>query len=185
MIPFPLQTGGLGRRLSAAEDVWTTFTTWTPTSNSPGWAGYTFRNVIDASLTPSASKLRFTLSNFSFGGFTVKNMYVGIKAAAGDAYDFDATPTQVTFNGGNSGATVASGATIVTDTCVFSLADAQGLVVAVAFVDAVVALSAIGTIPSVTGWSGFYKLGDDTTTVNATGYTTSVPSLVTKIEYVA
>lgn len=184
---LPITANGALKTSQAGADVWLSASSWVPASGSSGWAGYTLRTVVDASVLPAASKLRFTLTSFlGSGGFTVKNMYVGIKAAAGDAYDFAATPIQATFNSGSAGVTVANGASIVTDPVVLSITDAQSIVIAVAFVDSGVALSAVGAIPTKTGWSSFNKLADDAATVDATGYTTSAAIyLVTQVEYVA
>lgn len=178
---------GLGRMgVSAAPDVWDVAASWTPASGSTGWAGYTMRMVVDASILPAASKLRLTLQSFAgAGGFTVKNMYVGIKAAAGDAYDFAATPLQVTFNSGSAGVTVANGDNIVSDPVNLAVSDAQSIVISVAFVDAGTALSSVATRPTQAGWAGFYKLADDAATVDATGYTTGSIYLVTSVERVA
>lgn len=179
------QLGQLGRAIKrVAAAIWSSFASWTPASNSSGWAGYTMRLVVDASLTPNASQLRFTLSTFTgFDGFTVRNAYVGIKAASGDAYDFSATPTQITFNGGSAGCTVGTSGAIVSDPASLSLSSADSLVIAVSLVDAGVALSSMAARPSQTGWLGYYKNANDAATVNATGYTSGQIYLVTNVEY--
>lgn len=167
--------------------VTSTVRTDTLNADSGGWNGYNFRLVFDAAgLTApggSLTQIRFTLNAGSAEGFAWDDLYVGHKAAAGDAMDFAATPVQVMVAGVNSGS-LAAGASVVTDWAAFGWNQTSGIILAFrsgAVTDTVRALD------SATNVNTYLKLGASesaTVDVVGAGYTTGTVELqfVSKIE---
>ncbi|TIL23666.1 MAG: hypothetical protein E5Y88_22330 [Mesorhizobium sp.] len=152
------------------------------TADSSGWSGYTMRQVIDASaiLSPGGTQTRVTLdASIGSGGVVIGDAFIGTKDPGGDhAYDFGSTPTRLTFSG-NVGATIAQGARLVSDPAAFAPQTGDGVVIAIYFSGSSSTRSAI----SVPGWGSFYKLGNDVSTGNASGYNLWSQALcVSKIE---
>lgn len=102
-----------------------TGTLWsqTLTSNSVGWNTITGVNTIAAAAmslpTYGITRMRFKIEAATTEGCIITNMYVGHKAASGDAYDFAATPVQVLFSG-SAGVTIAISTDTWSDWCTFS-----------------------------------------------------------------
>lgn len=152
-------------------------------ANSAGWDNNTLRMRFEAAaLSTSGNAVRITIEASSAAGFVIDHMRIGHAAGAGDAYDFASTPTVLTFDGGNAGVTVGTGATKTTDIISFALNEASALIIAVHFNGT----SAIRSRQSVADVDSFFKAGaDDTGTVNATGYTPNVSGglrLINRIE---
>lgn len=152
-------------------------------ANIAGWDGYTIRNRVNAAvLTHSGSSVRLTLTGPTAGAPAVIGaMYIGQAAASGDAYDFAATPTQITV-GGSGSFTVGVGQVVVTDWIDFTLNEAQNYVTSF-YVTSGDLRYKNGTSPDYATYS---RAGNEAATVNATtGYNES-PSrdiaMVSKIE---
>lgn len=149
-----------------------TFAGGTVTHAENTWGGFTLRMVFPASaLTTSGSRVRLYLqSTPSNSNTSIDKVYIGEKAAAGDAYDFSAAPTQVFFNG-NAGFTFNGSNDIkVSDSTTFSLDETKNYVISVYMSTATGDYLGWVTDSSLT--SNHFKLGDDASTTNATGYTT-------------
>lgn len=140
-------------------------------SNSAGWSGFTLRQRIASAAISNTggTKVRVTFVASTAGGFVIGNAYIGHQAASGDAYDFEATPTQLTFNGGNAGATVSAGSSIVSDEITFTIEASKNLIISMYF-------SGTSAVRSGNNgsWQAYYKNANDAVTVNATGYTTGL-----------
>jgi hypothetical protein len=140
----------------------------TLTSNPAAWNSFTMRQVIAAAqVSASGSQVVVTFGGDGSGTFTITKAYIGHQGA-GDAYDFDTTPVQLTF-GGNAGFTVTDAQEISSDPATFALDETQNLVIS--FYVPSSAGDDFGTQTTLTGWSSYFKSGDDAATVNATGYT--------------
>lgn len=148
-----------------AGGVWSTSISFTPTSSSAGWSGYTVRHrVTTAQIVATGTKVRVTLR----AGSSVMNVgkcYIGLAAASGDPYDYASTPTQIFF-GGNPGVSVAANTNVLSDEATFTIDDTTDLILTVYFSGA----AAFANRSGQSGWSQYYKSGDDAVTVNASGY---------------
>ena len=135
------------------------------------WNGYTSVQVIGSAEISNTGKqfFRVSISAASGASFTFANMYVEHQGA-GDAYDFAASPTQVTFDGGSAGATVGAGTTKVSDLIEFTIDSGKALVVAF-YCGSVKDDMACRNVEA--NWSSYWKLGSDAITVDKTGYTGS------------
>lgn len=136
-------------------------------SGSDGLAGYTVRTRIKAGqISSSGSKIRL---NFQISGAGVlQKMYVGYPAATGDAYDFVAAPTQVTFDGGSPSRTFSAAGSVASDIMNFALDNTKDLLVSWYVTGSGNAINA-----SSTNVDSYHKSGDDAASVDATGYTAS------------
>lgn len=137
------------------------------TTSSPR-VGYTIRQIIDsAQISQSGSRITVTFQAAAADTFQVDAVYVGHQAAAGDNYDFESAPTQLTFSGGSAGFTITNSATITSDEVNFTLNNAKDLVIAFHVLNDGMACRA-----TQTGWSSYYRSAiNDASTQNTSGYT--------------
>jgi hypothetical protein len=110
--------------------------------------------------------LRLTLG-YRASDWTFAKIYIGHKAAVGDAYDFEAAPTQVLFSG-SAGGTVSTGG-LQSDATTFALDETKDLIVAIYHASS----TNVPRDSASAGYALYYKAGDDAATVDATGYSTS------------
>jgi hypothetical protein len=154
------------------------------TSDS-GWNGYTFRGIIPtAYVAVSGTKIRVTVKNTTSNSVTIGRLYIGEKAAAGDAYDFASTPTQILFSGGASVSLTGNYETKVSDEITFSLDASKSYIYAFDNISGDGEIWLKDDMPSST-FASFYTNANDASTVNASGYTTYTTSalfLVSRIE---
>jgi len=157
-------SGSYGAKVFTSQTPATTSYSVTLGSNSAG-SNTTFRFVIAASaITVSGSKIRLTLQGHAAG--TINDVFFGQKASSGDAYDFETTPTRITFNGGSSSVATINGA-IVSDVINFTLDETK---------DHVISVYQSGTVTTkffASAGSSYAKAGSDAATQNATGYSTN------------
>lgn len=154
----------------------TTSTTSTPavvtsitlTGNDGGWGSYTVRNVINTSGLSNTgqpyTRVRFTAASSSS---LVINTATIQTAGVGDAYDFSATPVSLTFNNGSASATIPAGESLYSDLVTFTISPTTNLVIAAGVNSSTLRSKGL----PVTVNTVYYKSGQDTSTVNATGYT--------------
>ncbi|MER9733040.1 DUF2460 domain-containing protein [Mesorhizobium sp. M0217] len=149
-------------------DPWITVAQAELDADSPGWGGYTIRQVIGGiALTPnSGSQCRVTFDASSMGDLTIGEAWIGKQASSGDAYDF-VSPVQLMFSG-NPGVTIAQGSQLVSDAASFPLGgvDLEAVVIAIYFTGS----SATREVSSTTGWSSYFKIGNGAGTENASAY---------------
>lgn len=157
---------------------WAVAVMLSPDGDSRGWSGYTLRVVIPSGDLLTGSKLRLTFRGASSGtGLSITDAYIGEQAAVGDDYDFAASPTQVKVSGSAS-FSVPVGGTTTTDEILLPVGGKR-LVFA--------ANCSGGDMATFnrSGWNKYEKYGADASTVNATGYTSSLSDrsfLLGKIE---
>jgi hypothetical protein len=177
-VPRPLFSpditlAGGGSQPAAAGGVFGTIWSDTLTSSGSGWNNFTIRNVYEvAGLTaPSGTptQARVTFEANSGGGFNIAFAYIGHQASSGDAYDFDTTPTQITFDGGSDGKLVGSGSEEVSDAVNFAWDKTSDIVISMYCSGA----STDDPAQEVTSANvtEYYKSGNDAATVNASSYT--------------
>jgi hypothetical protein len=169
MMVLPASIGMMRPASGGGGGAWvTTANLGTISSTSSGWNGYTLRQIIPASAMAAGSRVRVQLYNAGTAGTqaVISKAYFGKQAASGDPYDFDATPEQMFF-GGNPGVTILPAMPQYTDGLVTPIT-ADAYVLAVYF-SGTTAVAHFTT--GATGFADYYKLGDDATTVNASGYT--------------
>lgn len=140
------------------------------TSDSADWVGYTLLVVFDDGIvTPGGTQVRVTFKAGSAEGGNITNAYIGHAAGAGDAYDFEAAPTQLLFSGA-AGVNIGVGATVVSDPVTFTIQAAKNLIVAFRSNGDTGADSFARNL-SVTGADQYHKNANDAATVDKTGYT--------------
>jgi hypothetical protein len=153
------------------ETTWSVSFDETLDSDSSGFGDYTIRQVVLASdIAISGSAVRLRIVAPATGGMVIGSCYIGHKAAGGDVWDFESTPTQVTFNGGSAGLTLAAGAaSVFSDEIAFALDETKDLIVSFYFSSTTtIRRSTVGTTASY-----YYKATSDAATVNASGYTSA------------
>ena len=168
-----------GLMAGGTDGVWTTATQWTPDAGGEAnWTGYTFRVIVPSSALIAGSKVRLTCRASPMQDISIVQMYVGHAASTGDAYDFESMPTAVLF-GGSALASILTNTQTVSDPVTFAVNPAKNLIIST-YVNS----GRSCRIATLSGWSTRYKTGNDASTVDATGYSTSAyaASLVTKIE---
>lgn len=137
----------------------------------------TIRQVIPASaIVDGGGSVRITLFGATGEGFSVDSCYIGEQAASGDPYDFEASPTQVTFDGGSSSATIATAGTKESDAISFSVDPSKSYVVSYHITSSAVA--SLRAKSSESGFASYSKSGDDAATVNASGYASLASNVV-------
>lgn len=157
--------------------IWVPIVTMGASSTETGWGTFTQRQRFGSALVVGGTKVRLTIRANATYTVNVGAMYVGIGATSGDNYDFGATPTQVTF-GGLTTATVTSG-DLLSDEIPLVVSPGDALLIATY-------MTGTSSIPALTGANrnSYYKSGNDASTVNASGYSTSSNSwhLLSKVE---
>jgi len=154
---------------------WTAIFTKTLTANTDGWGGYTLREWIDGGqFTGTASgNIRINLQASSSSALAITNAYIGLSAggAGADNYlDFTTTPTQITFDTGNPGKSVAAGVTIQSDPIAFPI---DGIA------DIIISIYTASTSGYRRGGGGGsatdigFKAANEAATVNVSGYNVS------------
>ena len=109
---------------------WVTVAEWVPNGNSAGWAGYTVRQKILASvLSAEGSMVRLTFTAHTTG-LAVTNCYIGYAAGSDPDFDFFDVPTQVTFDGGDPGFDIGASAVIRSDPIDFEYEAGRDIIVA-------------------------------------------------------
>ena len=153
-------------------------TTWTTAASATGDAdvdaqsGFTHRVLIaSAALSGTGQQyVRVTFEASSAQALTVGNAYIGTAADAGDAYDFAAAPTTLTFSGA-AGFAINAGASIVSDKIAYSITAGKNLIVSF-YVSGDATHDSLRYDASIANWTDYYKEASDAATVDATGYST-------------
>jgi hypothetical protein len=139
-----------------------------------GYYTYCIRQVFAStaySLTLSGSKMRVTIRARAGEDYRLTESFVGVKAGAGDAYDYASAPTRITWSGAN-GVTVPAGTSVVSDEITMTYDTSQSHVFGFDHVQTAPCGPRCKDIQ--TGCSLFIQVIDgDAATVNASGYTDS------------
>jgi hypothetical protein len=156
----------------AAAGAWTTVANPDLNGNQAGsWNNFTLRQVI-ASAQLSASggtKIRITFkAGSAAAGLTLTKVYIGNHPGTGDAYDMTG-PVQLLFGGSASSGAIASNTTKASDGVPFTRIAGRDLIVAMYTASA--GVNNYAKRVTLTGYSNYYKSGDDAATADATGYT--------------
>jgi len=180
-----------GRRIRGAGG-WTTVFNQTLTTERNGLYTYCVRQVIEASLWSPAvtgTKIRITVKASGSNAWTLTEMFIQEQAAAGDAWDYAATPTRITWDGGNNGfAPISGGATKLSDEVTFAFDGTRDYVIGWDN-SQTAGQGSMAALATLAGAQGYEQIIDgDAATVNASGYSPAgAPSLeaITKIEVLA
>ena len=169
---------------------WVTVAEWVPNGNSAGWAGYTVRQKILASvLSAEGSMARLTFTAHTTG-LAVTNCYIGYAAGSDANFDFFDVPTQVTFNDGDLGFDIGGSAIQRSDPIDFEYETGRNLIIAYHIPDDAGTKGTLVSRGARTGWGRVYKdtgTTSDAATVDATGYLKSGVTdciAMTEIEFV-
>jgi len=112
---------------------WVTVKQWSPTTRRGTWRNVTYRHVIDAdTISVGGGKIRITLKAAQGRDLAVAACFVGKSDAAGDP-DLNATPTRVTFFGGNHYVTMNDGRAITSDEITFNYDPDSGDALVISF----------------------------------------------------
>lgn len=139
-------------------------------TDSAGWSGYTARQTIPVAYLTTGTKVRVTFKAGT-SGMVLSSAYIQTAAGSGDPYDFSATPVQILFSGA-AGATLGANAELVSDEITLPITTATNLVVSMYF-SGTTSLAA----RSLAGAVGYWRSGNDASTVNTTSYSTTVAQL--------
>lgn len=168
---------GAPDRVPFASAIGTTIATTASRSNGSagtGYTGYTVRAKFAASaLSTNGSQVRVTLRS---GGqaLTINNCYIGEAAASGNAWDFAATPTRITFDGGSNGFSGLSSSTNkASDLVTFTLDETKNYIVSFE-VSNTGGPYGLDFVAFPSGWTLYYKTGGvaDAGSTAPSGYTT-------------
>lgn len=172
-----MTTRGHHGLLLSSGGAWVAIVTMGAVATETGWGTFTQRQRFGSALVVAGTKVRLTIRANATYTVNVGAMYVGIGATSGDNYDFAATPAQVTFGGLGTGS-VTSGE-LVSDEIPLTIAGGDALLIATY-------MTGTSSVPATTApnRNSYYKSGNDASTVNATGYSTSVNNwhLISKVE---
>ena len=152
----------------------TTAKEFTFNATASGNAGYTYvMRMLAAGLTlpPAAiTRVRYTFKAGAGNSLKITNCYTGHQASSGDVFDFDTTPVQVTFDGGNTASSVmTSGGSTASDWITFAYNKTDALLCA--FYMGTSGQDAPGYVSSPgTNYGDYWKSGNDAATVNKSGY---------------
>ncbi len=154
--------------------------TRTPTNQSTGggWNTYfDFRTLIpSAEINTSLTRFRIRIRAGS-GGQTINDLFIGNRATSGNTWDFAATPTRVTFNGGSNTATLSAHQYIWSDFIVFSPIASRDIIIAVKTngESDTGALNVTTAFADGNNWRCWYSptgnRGGETSSLTPTGYT--------------
>lgn len=168
----------------AAPTGWVEVASFSPATVSDGWSGYTFRQPVKDSDLSGATKLRVTLRCATGKSLNISSAYLGNKGGL-FAYSFASTPVQVFF-GGSPSLSVSGLVDTVSDEVNLTVSGTE--VILSLYFNTTTSLpynvsGGLGESP----YFGYYKLGDDASTVAATGYDSLTGSaLLVKVEkYIA
>ena len=156
------------------QETWSTVAQRTLNLNTGTLAAFTMRQRVASSvITKSAgSATRFNfIASTATSGLTIIKAYVQTAAATGDLWDFASPPVPLTFNG-QPGTVIPISGSKMSDPVAWAPEWGRSLVVSYYCA----ANSRLRYVNTGQGWTNWYKLGDDATTVNATGYTLNAPA---------
>lgn len=137
-------------------------------SGDNAYNGFTIRTVLASSAFSNyGSFSRFTWQGGSGAGINITKAYIGPLSST---YGFSTAPTQILF-AGSSGINIPTVSQDgISDIMPFSIDPATSYVVA--FYMAGVPASGASQTSLPTGWTQYYKSGDDAATTSPSGYTT-------------
>lgn len=147
--------------------------------------GNTEKNITQAisaaALTLNGTKVRFLLRGPTSGSCTLTGMTIGHRAAAGDAWDTEATPVAVTV-GGNAAFTLAANVSTWSDWVMFALVETKALLCKYHF-------NTNGNVrftdSAPTGFTYYTKSGaSEIGTANVSGYNTGADSYCFLVEQI-
>lgn len=154
---------------------WVDSSTWGAfTTASTGYASSTIRQVVPASaLTQSGTHMRVQLSCIILGGAVIDKCYIGEKAASGDAYDMKASspaPTQITFNSGSAGVTLANNSQVYSDAIAFAIDETKDYVLTAHFTSTTSQVGSTAT-SAVSGANQYQRASiDEAASADVSGY---------------
>lgn len=146
--------------------------------NNVDWSGYTIRLLVNSAQISNTglSKVRVTFESSSAQALTIDAAYIGHAAAAGDAYDYESTPTQLLFSG-SGGFAISSGTQKVSDEVAFSVQSSKNLIIAY-HVSGDATHDDVRAKATQTGFTSYYKSANEAGTVDVTGYSTSAKAIL-------
>ena len=104
------------------------------TGTNSDWQNQTVRTVIPASSFASNQttiQIKFCAGASSYASHTFLNTFIGHASSGGNAWDFESTPTRVTWAGGSNATTIAAGVSLASDVITFNLDASKDLIFAI------------------------------------------------------
>jgi hypothetical protein len=144
----------------------------TGNSDNGEWVSYTCRMLIPTAAISNAglAKVRVAFFAASAEALYISKAYIGQAADAGDAYDFQSSPSQLLF-ATNAYKLVAANTYEYTDSLTFSIPAGKNLVIS-CYINGTDVQDSARMQSSMSGFAYYYKSGDDAATQNASGYST-------------
>jgi hypothetical protein len=153
----------------AASGVWEASPLPVLNADYPGWSNYTLRQQIPtAAIIKNGSKIRFSFRGGIAEGVDISKCYVQLKGAG--SFDFVSAPVQVLFSG-TASVSIPSSTTVLCDDVTIAVTTADVLVISIYIANATDTLRYVNGSPLSPVLDAAYKLGDDATTLVASGYT--------------
>jgi lysophospholipase L1-like esterase len=180
-LPRALADAELITRTDVEEDTFTFFSGTLAQTTSGSNLSVVVSIPASTIVVPNVNAPTFYRCRLTFRG-QANNVYIGHKAGAGDAYDFAASPTAVTWNGGSATLSADNSTLTVSDEISFTWDGASDILIALEYGAAV-------TWPhgAVTGYASYTKAATtgETATVNKTGYSTEASTVygLEKLEF--
>jgi hypothetical protein len=144
-------------------------------SESDSWSNTTMRQPFTNGdlILPAAAPGRVRMARVTFQagnaeGIQFNEIYIGDRTNSGDNYDFLSTPAQMFGEDGNSTLNIPAGTSKVA-IGFFPFTFVNGIVVS-AYVNSAGAFDTL-RLRTGTALNGYFKTGNDASTVNASGYT--------------
>jgi hypothetical protein len=143
-------------------------------------SGYTARSVIPASALPTAaSRIKLLLAagvkTAYLYGVKPNKVYIGHRAATGDAYDFDGNQVQVLFDGA-AGVSIDLCQQVWSDEVDFALDPTKDLIIAV-YQNSSDTTNDCFPFWELSGVASYYKSGDSAADADVSGYSTYTGAL--------
>jgi hypothetical protein len=142
----------------------------TPNDHEGGWAGFTMRNAIAASLLTdmSATQMRITFTVFNGAGAVLVFNHCYCNTRGSGTWDYSSAPVQVFWNGGSAGFSITAPASITSDPFSIAYDGTHDLIIGADMGTG----SNFASHNSLAGTSIGFKSGADGSTTIASGYST-------------
>jgi hypothetical protein len=86
--------------------------------------------ILPAAILATGSRIKIRVRAHPTGAFTLAGAYIGLSATTGNAWNFATTPTQITWDNGQTSKTVAAGLEAESDEVAFEVSGAAAITVA-------------------------------------------------------
>lgn len=114
------------------------------------------QKIPSSAITPGGQYVQIRVNSSAAYAMNMVNCFIGYAATSGNAWDFESTPTRVTFGNGNNGVSILQNANAVSDKIKFLVESGKNLLLSFDFSSTGQYVRAKG---SQTNYTTFYKIG--------------------------